>query len=242
MSILLTPMINNLKAAILNGHDPDGSEGIKSINETIEYLEQQAHVLRRYVDFIKLTGETRTIPANVAAWLDLAVKHDANEYPPDTGQFKCQYVNVREYNGRTWLAATDGYRLHIHSTDLPSGVYLMVDNKLRQVDSKFPDWTEAMPNATEPAQIGEYAIVSDNCAAWNIDGNTLTKFDSKRIFKLKENYRLCESYFKDALSFGSEPNFALAETTEKQPEPYRRRMVIAWPDAFAVIMPMTPER
>jgi len=241
MSILLTPMINNLKANILNGYDPDAKLAIAAINKEIEYLEEQTCVMRRYADFAKLAGETYTIPVHMATWLDLAVEHDAYEYPPDTTRFKLQYVNVREYNDRTWLVATDGYRLHAYAVDLPVGVYLMIDNKLRQVDSVFPDWTTVTPNA-KSAQVGEYVIHADGNAAWNIDGNVLTKYDPKRIYKLNENYRLCESYFKDALSLGGEPKFALAELTEKHPHPYQRIMMITWPDAFTVIMPMTPER
>lgn len=242
MSILLTPMINNLKANILNGYDPDAKLAIAAINKEIEYLEEQTCVMRRYADFAKLAGETYTIPVHMATWLDLAVEHDAYEYPPDTTRFKLQYVNVREYNGRPWLVATDGYRIHSYAVNLPVGVYLMVDNQLRQVDSVYPDWTEVVPKVAEPAQVGEYVVLAHGVAAWNIEGNVLTKFDPKRIYKLNENYRLCASYFKDALSLGGEPAFALAGFTEKHPEPYQRIMVITWPAAFAVIMPMIPER
>jgi hypothetical protein len=242
MSILLTPMINNLKANILNGYDPDAKLAIAAINKEIEYLEEQTCVMRRYADFAKLAGETYTIPVHMATWLDLAVEHDAYEYPPDTTRFKLQYVNVREYNDRTWLVATDGYRLHAYAVELPVGVYLMIDNKLRQVGSVFPDWTTVVPETPEPVAVDEYALLNDASAAWNFLNGNLVKYDPKRIYKLNENYRLRESYFKDALSLGGEPSFALCGITEKHPEAYQRIMMITWPAAFAVIMPMIPER
>lgn len=237
MSIVCDSHLNMFKAHILNGVDPDAKNAIAAINEQIEYLEAQIYTMQRYAKFAKLTGETYTIPANVAAWLDLATEHEELY-----GQREAlQYVNVREYAGRTWLAATDGYRLHAYAVNLSVGVYLMVDNKLRQVESHFPDWTTIIPKAPTIIAVDEYAVV-DSYAAWNFLNGNLVKLDPKRPYKLNENYRLKQRYFKDALSLGDAPSFALSEVTKKQPEPYQRKMMIAWPDAFALLMPALPER
>jgi len=225
-----------LKAHILNGIDPDAKAAIAAINKEIEYLESQTYIMQRYAKFTKLTGETYTIPANVATWLDLATEHEELYGQKEP----LQYVNVREYAHRTWLAATDGYRLHAYAVALPVGVYLMVDNKLRQVDSTFPDWTTAVPKAPTTIAVDEYAIV-EPYAAWNLLKDNLVKFDPKRIYKRNENYRLSARYYKEALSLGGQPAFALGETTPNQPEPYQRKMMITWPDAFALLMPALPE-
>lgn len=237
MSIVYDSHLNMLKAHILNGVDPDAKNAIAAINEQIEYLEAQTYAMQRYAKFAKLTHETYTIPANVATWLDLAIEHDE----PFGNKEALQYVNVREYAGRTWLAATDGYRLHAYKeADLPVGVYLMVDNKLRQVDSNFPDWTAIVPKAPTTIAVDEYAIV-EPYAAWNLLKDNLVKFDPKRIYKHNENYRLSERFYKEALSLEGQPTFALGEPTTNQPEPYQRKMLISWPDAFAMIMPANPE-
>lgn len=231
----MTVDLNVLKSDILNGFDPDAKNAIAAINEQIKYLEAQTYTVQRYAKFAKLLGETYTIPANVATWLDLAIEHDE-----PFGNEALQYVNVREHVGRTWLAATDGYRLHAYAIDLPVSVYLMVDNKLRQVASVFPEWTTIIPAAPTPVAVDEYAI-SEGYAAWNFLKDNLVKFDEKRIYKRNENYRLNELYYKEALSLGGEPTFSLGEPITNQPEPYQRKMMIAWPDAFALIMPALPE-
>lgn len=242
MSVVFDSHLDNLKAAILNGSDPDAKNAITAINKEIEYLKQQTYNMQRYAKFAKLTGGTYVIDAPIAAWLDLATKHDAYEYSPDNPAFKLQYVNVREHAGRTWLVATDGYRLHAYEeTDLPVGVYLMVDNILRQVDSVFPDWTTIAPSASTILAVDEYAMVDDMYAGWNFLNGNLVKFDPRRPYKLNENYRLNKRYYRDALRLGGEPVFSLSGTSDKYPHPYQRTMQITWPNAFALIQPAMPE-
>jgi hypothetical protein len=227
-----------LKANILNGQDPDATEGIKTINKTIEHLERQTCVLHRYAEFAALTGETYIVPHNVAKWLDLAVEHLSLEGTRE----KLQYVNVREYNGRPMLAATDGYRLHAHNVaDMPVGTYLMVDNLLRQVDVPFPDWTAIVPKAPQLVRVEEYEILNGIYAAWTLIDNTLVKFDPKRLFKRNDQYRLNERYYKDALAGGGEPLFYLSEATDSHPYSYQKKFMTMWPGAFAVVLPAQPE-
>jgi len=235
MTVVHDSHMNNLKANILNGLDPDAKVAIAAINKEIEYLEAQIYAMQRCVKFARLTSEIYTIPVDVAAWLELTISAPAGI------KEKLQYLNVREYAGRTWLASTNGHRLHAYAINLPVGVYTMIGNKLRQVDSDYPDWTTIMPSAPAPVAIDDYAVVNEY-AAWNFINGNLVKFDPKRIYKLNENYRLNQRYYKEALSLGGEPQFFLSKPTEKHPAPYQRKFLITWPGAFALIQPVVPKR
>ena len=233
--------VESLKLSILNGSDPKGDAAQQAIDDMLAFLQKQRDMLPRYVEFAGLTGETFTIPELIAQWIDKATCH--NPFNDTTERLK--YVSVCDHAERRWLAATDGFRIHAHTTDLELGVYLMVDNKLRAVNSKHVNWCGVVPVEPTPVTVGECKEIKYPASIFDDDVEIAFGwfFNGKKLTKTGKGtpYRLHPRFWNEALSFGVDPTFSIGELRQGDTENYMRRMVITWPDAFAVIIPMRPE-
>ena len=205
----------------------------KEIEAEIVRLSDEMKKFDRYEKFASATGETYTIPLHVANWLELAVHPQAfNKITT-----KLQNVHVCEYGGRLWLSATDGCSLHAYATnDIPAGTYCMAGNRLRlAANQDYPNWTDVLPE--EPTTLGVKAYKrhdgDDNTfALWIVKDGVLTPPNKAK----DANYGMNEGYLKAALSLTEE-----APEYSKQADKNMSPLLLRWPNAMALIMPINIE-
>jgi hypothetical protein len=223
--------------AIMNAKDPnmEAAEWIRQLDDDISQIVAFRDSLYSVAYFATDTGDIHTIDPKIANWLHLAT---SKEFSGDRA--KIQKVAVSEYKGRLWIVAADGIRLHAHAiSDVATGTYAIYGNKIRlAAEQEYPNWRDIMPVAPIELDYDCYFLVDsddfgqDEIATWWIDGNVMATPATARA----ANYGINFQYLHDAWSLcNTEPTYAKAALGNKEP------LLLRWPDAFAMIMPMRPD-
>lgn len=222
--------------AILNSSRPNETANVwrGEIDNEIAILANLSDELGQYVRFASASEPTYAISDDVAEWLRLAMppEHYQDHHP------ELLNVSVTKVDGKAYAVMTDGIRLHAHAVDgIPCGVYCIADNMLRLAPSQeYQDWKKIMPVDPIPMNVDYHLLVDSDefglmIATWNVVGNIMATPATRE----DANYGIDIEYLSDAWTISiDEPTYAKNADGTKP-------LLLRWPEAFALIMPVKPE-